>query len=139
MFKLRRPKLMIATIVLGLAAGLLWWQWTPLKTWYCVRQLVHADEPNRETWAKRVAGLDTAALPSLLAHLSDADGRVCANVEAALVALVECWSPDDERGQTLAERLSDAFSQASPGGRQATLRVVTAVLRSGPGRAPARL
>src|SRR6058998_3706098 len=84
----RSKKWWALLVVLGMAAGVAWWQRTPLLTWYYLQRLTAAAETDRAYWAKRVAGLDEAALPGLFDCLQHTEARVCDNAQAALLALV---------------------------------------------------
>src|SRR5262245_8108791 len=96
-FPFRGRKTLLALVVLlALAAGA-WWQRTPLLAWYTVRCLAAAAEADRATWVERVARLDTAAVPSLLACLSRGDARACDNVLAALTCLVQGWQQGSDQ------------------------------------------
>jgi hypothetical protein len=124
-----------AVTVVVLAGAGLWLGREPLLSWYYLRGLARADEGRREQWAERVAGLDRAALPPLLALLAG-DERSCANARAALDALARRWGADDARGEELARRLSEEFAALSPAGRREVLQFEAAWLRAEGGKAP---
>jgi HEAT repeat protein len=135
----KRRKLVIALAALALLGGIAWWQRTPLLAWYYLRQLAAAAEAERDTWARRVADLDTAAVPRLLSLLADGDEHVCVNVEAALAALVDRWGADDARTLALVDEVRNRFSQWNVPAQHAALRVPMIVLRSSAGPAPPAL
>ena len=66
------------------AAGIGWLEREPLQAWFYLRGLARADEANRAAWVKRVASLEGAAVPGLVALLGQDDARACANAEATL-------------------------------------------------------
>src|SRR2546426_10258588 len=106
----KRRTLLIALAVLALCGGIAWWQRTSLLAWYYVRQLAAADDVERDTWARRVADLDVAAVPRLLTLLDDGEERVCVNAEAALAALLDRWGADDARALALVEEVRSRFA-----------------------------
>jgi hypothetical protein len=126
----RSKKLRIGLAILLILGGVAWWQRTPLLTWYYVRGLSEADEADREKWVSRVASLDAAAVPSLLACLYDPEDRVCANAGAALSCLAEGWGAVDPRADVLLEELRNRFNTWSVPGQKAALAVPAALLRS---------
>src|SRR5262245_25094564 len=83
-----------AALVLTLA-GLAWLNRTPLLTWYYLRGLADAGEADREKWVERLAGLDGAAVPGLLAFLQEGSPMVCGNAGAALARLFKRWGAED--------------------------------------------
>src|SRR4051794_18035818 len=92
-------------LALLLTTTLAWWQSAPPLAWFYARQLAGASAEEQSSWASRVAGLDEAAVPALTAWLSAPQDSVCANMEAALLALVASWPGLDERAGRLAQRL----------------------------------
>ena len=135
----KRRTLLIALAVLALCGGIAWWQRTSLLAWYYVRQLAAADDTERDTWARRVADLDTAAVRRLLTLLTDGDEQVCTNVEAALAALIDRWGAEDARSAALVDEMRDRFTQWPAPAQHAALRVPLIVLRSGTRPAPPHL
>src|SRR5262249_48697839 len=109
------------------------WQRAPLLAWYYVRQLVAAEDAERDIWAQRLAELDGAVVPRLLGHLAQSDERACANVEVALAALLDRWGADDGRALSLVSEVRGSFNQWSVPGRRAALRVPLEMLRGGTG------
>jgi hypothetical protein len=116
---MRRRLFVLAGI--GVLAAALWWQRTPLLTWYYLRGLAAAEEADQDRWVERVAGLDAAAVPALLDLLDCRDAAVCANARAALACLVQRWGSDDPRSVSLADRLADRVAELHPPGRLETL------------------
>src|SRR5947209_5932943 len=110
-------KLLAIAVVLAVVAAVLWWQRTPLLSWYYLRGLAQATDQDRDLWVGRVAGLGTDATPGLLAHLKRDDPRVCANAEAVLAALGKSWGAHDARTAALAEDVTGAFGGFSTPGR----------------------
>src|SRR5262245_54465771 len=106
-----------------LAAGVAWWQREALQAWYCLRGLAAATDADREAWADRVAALDRAAVPGLLACLNGGDPKACGNAVPALVKLGERWTADDPRRGELAGRLAEAYPRLPSSGQQAALQV----------------
>ncbi len=123
-----------AVTLLLLVGGGLWLGREPLLTWYYLRGLRRADDGQRERWAERVAGLDSAAVPPLLDLLAG-DDRDCAGARAALAALVRRWGADDPRGEELARRLSEGFARLGPAGQREVLQFESGWLRAD-GKAP---
>src|SRR5262249_7021557 len=83
-------------MLLTLAAGV-WWQRAPLLAWYYVHRLAKSDDRERDTWAKRVVGLDRAALPHLFSCLEGDCAAACINVQTALTRLADRWGANDPR------------------------------------------
>jgi hypothetical protein len=108
-------------------AGVGWWERTPLLSWYYLRELAQAEEEDRDKWVERVAGLDQAAVPGLLAHLRRDDARVCANARAALACLIQRWGSDDARAAALAEQLVQGYAGRSLPGQLETLELQAAL------------
>jgi hypothetical protein len=125
----RRKTLLIIACLLMLGAGVIWWQREPLLAWYCVRQLAAAGDDNRDAWVARIVELDRAAVPGLLDCLTRQDAQTCANIETALLALVESWGPGDARGLDLVDEIVTQLEPWSPAGKQAGLQVPLALLR----------
>jgi hypothetical protein len=103
--------------------GVAWTERTPLLAWYYVRGLAHANEAERDLWARRVASLGEPALPGLLDCLVQPDPTLCANAQAGLAHLVTTWGAGDGRSIALAIRLARAFPRLSPLGQRAALEV----------------
>jgi hypothetical protein len=122
-----------------LVGAAVWLAWTPFWTWYFLRGLAAADVEAREKWIKRVARLDTAAVPGLLACLARDDAQACANAGAALAYLAHAWGPDDPRAHSLAEALRDRFSLLGVPGQEAVLDWQIAVLGEAKARLPGPL
>ncbi len=133
---LRSKKVWIGLVMVALGAGALWWQRTPILTWYYLRQLAQANEQEVAAWAERVADLDTAAVPGLLEHLR-AGPIAGANAETALLLLVERWPADDGRALALADALRGGFAGYREAGKQAAMQVVIALLRKSASPPPA--
>jgi hypothetical protein len=114
--------------VAGILAAVICLGWKPLLVWYFVRGLSGADEKSQEKWLKRVAWLDSSAVPALLDCLAKDDGPVCANAEAVLVYLARGWGPDDPRCLAVAEQLAARFDSLSAPGREAALNWQAAAL-----------
>jgi hypothetical protein len=122
--------------VLLAAGGVVWWQRTPLLAWYYVRGLARAAEGERDTWIERVAQLDDAALPGLLACLRRDDAQGCANARLALAHLAARWGTDDPRRAALADRLAEGFAARSLPGRLNTLELEEVLLQPCPAAGP---
>src|SRR5262245_38365578 len=120
-FTLRgRITLVALVVLLALAAGA-WWQRTSLLAWYYVRSLASAGEAERAVWVERVASLEGAAVPGLLACLDSDDARACDNALTALNCLVQLWKDDPQKLLELANRLGGRFPVASVSGQQRLL------------------
>lgn len=122
--------------VLLVLAGFGWWQGGPLLAWYYVRGLAGAGDAEREVWVERVCGLDSAALPWLLACLRRENPSVCASMRSALVRLVASWSNGDPRTLHLAEDMAQGFPGFSKCGQQAALECAVELLKGKAGAAP---
>jgi hypothetical protein len=125
-------------VLLTLAAGV-WWQRTPLLAWYYVHRLAKSDDRERDTWAKRVVGLDRAALPHLFSCLEGDCAAACINVQTALTRLADRWGPNDPRSARLAGQLGQLFALCSASGQQSVLEVEAELVRSANGPAAAEI
>jgi hypothetical protein len=134
LFAVRRRKLVIgAVLALALAgAALAWLERTPLLAWYYVRCLAQADESERDTWVERVAQLDEAAVPGLLACFRRDDARACGNARLALLRLAARWGQEDPRTAHLADQLTEGFSILSLSGQLNTLELDETLIRDAP-------
>src|SRR5262249_53848561 len=74
-------------------------------------------------WVERVASLDAAAVPGLLACLDSNDTRACDNALTALNCLVQRWQDDPQRLFDLANRMGERFLVASVPGQQRLLEL----------------
>lgn len=129
----------VAFCVAGAALG--YWQHKPILAWYYVRELTRAYPENRQSWAKRAAALEDAALPRLLDGMSDADALVCGNMQYALFLMARQWGPSDPRTLHLVEDLRARFRDFSPPGRENVLMMLTSLMhveRSADGGAEAQ-
>ena len=133
-FPFRVKHFLLLLSLLIVLAGIGWWQRTPLLAWYYVRGLSGAENEDRETWVTRVVGLDSAAVPALLACLRRDNPQACGNVQAALVHLVAHWGSSDPRTQELAEKVTESFPGLSGSGQQSALALVIEFFR---GQTPA--
>ncbi|MBI3821137.1 MAG: HEAT repeat domain-containing protein [Planctomycetes bacterium] len=122
-------KTWIALGVLALLAGVAFWQRQPVLAWYHVRQLSFAYQENRENCAKRVADLDEAALPAVLAELRNPDAVVCSNMQYALQLMTTRWGIADPRSQRLVEKLHGTFAEFSPVAQEKVLILLTGMLQ----------
>jgi hypothetical protein len=113
----------LALLLLGSAAAYV--ERRPLLAWVYVQGLARAGAADRDAWADRVAGLDQAAVPGLLACLGRGGPETCANAEAALRRLAERWDRDPARHASLAARLAEAFPRLGVPGQEAVLRLET--------------
>jgi hypothetical protein len=137
---LAKKKTWTCVLLLALLAGIAYWQRTPVLAWYHVRQLSNAYPDDREACAQRVADLDEAALPRVLAELRNPDAIVCTNMQYALVLLVKKWGLTDERSTRLLERIHTGFNDFSVAGQDRSLHVMTIMLQQeGPRPLPSRL
>jgi len=116
-----RKKLCVLLIIVSVAAGVAWWQRTPLLGWFYLRGLSQADDNNRATWVARVVGLDADVTSELIDMLRQNDARTCVNSEAALAAFTTRWGAADARTAALAEQLDHNFPSLSVPGREAAL------------------
>jgi len=132
-----RGKSILFLSLLFALAGVGWWQRPPLLAWYYVRGLAGAGDDDRETWVTRVCGLDTAALPSLLACLRRDNSQACANAESALVRLAESWGNGEARLLGLAELVAEGFPGLSACGQQSALELAVVLLKEQPAAAQA--
>jgi HEAT repeats len=102
-------KLLILLALFGVLGGVGWWQRRPVMAWYYVKQLGQASEENRDGWTANVISLDEAAIPSLLTALDNADKKASANLETALLGLLNDWGPGDARSENLLRELNARF------------------------------
>ncbi len=116
-----RKKLLCGVLLLAVVGAAVWWQRTPLLSWYYVRGLADAPETERALWVERVASLDVAAVAPTVALLRQPDARVCANATVALVELVRRWGPADPRTAAISEELTRLFAALSGPGQEAAL------------------
>lgn len=139
-FKFLRTQRSLALVGVVVALGLATWWWgNSVLAWYYVQRLSRADEANRECWAKRVARLDEAAVPRLLACLRDQDSQVCGNAQAGLACLAACRQAEPARYLDLANRLTDLFPQLSLAGQCSVLELQAAWLKEWQQPIPAEL
>jgi hypothetical protein len=124
-------KAAVVGLVLAVLAAVLFWQRTPILSWYYLRGLAAAEEGDRAVWVERTISLDIEAVPGLVDLLRRADSKACANAEAALAALVTRWQVGDLRTARLAEELTGAFSNLHNPGKEAVLEWYIATLRAG--------
>jgi hypothetical protein len=124
-------KLAAVGLMLTVVAGVVWWQRTPLLSWYYLRSLGAADDGDRAAWVERTISLDNDAVPGLVDLLRQDDAKVCANAEAALAGLGKRWGASDVRTGKLAEELIGAFSSLHNPGKEAVLEWCLATLRTG--------
>jgi hypothetical protein len=123
-----RMRLLLLALCVLLLAGTAaaWLKRQPLLAWAYVQGLARAGAGDRGAWAERVASLEEAAVPGLLACLARGDAGVCDNACAALGRLAERWGKDDPRRATLSAQLADAFPRLRVPGQQAVLQLETA-------------
>src|SRR5205807_7293618 len=119
----KRSWVILVLVTLIVAAGIGWLEREPLQAWFYLRGLARADEANRAAWVKRVASLEGAAMPGLVALLGQDDARACANAEATLTVLYDRWNADDPRRHDLTRRLADGFPRFSAPGQQSVLKL----------------
>jgi HEAT repeat protein len=129
---MRGKKSLLALLLVTVLAGAAWWQRTPLLAWYYVRGLGGADAEERAAWIERVARLDAAAVPALLACLGGEDTRACANAGAALAHLVRHWDRGDARSVGVAQGLTAALPHLGAAGQQGALEVAEALVDAVP-------
>lgn len=122
-------KAWFAMLLVAALAPLAYWQRTPVLTWYYVRELSGAYQENREECARRVASLDEAAVPRLLAGLRNPDALVCGNMSYALVLLGQRWGVTDPRAQHLLAQIHEKFAGFSPAGREKAILFLTRFLQ----------
>jgi len=134
LFLAARKKLPIILILFTIAAGVLWWQRTPVMCWYYLRGLSQADEATRAWWVENTSGLGQDAVPGLIDLLRQKDARVCVNSEAALAAIARQWGASDARTAALAEELALHYNGFSAAGREAVLEWHLAMLHDPEGK-----
>ena len=120
---MRGKRLLFAGIGLALAAGVavLWLEWGGLRAWWVVGGLKRADEAGRAAWVQRAVALGPAAVESVVAGLGEESGAdACAE---ALAAMANEWA-DDERGSSLAARLTRLVPKLPEAGRARALRAL---------------
>jgi HEAT repeats len=132
----RGKKSLLFMLLLLMLTGVGWWQRTPLLAWYYVRGLAGAGDDTRPIWVQRIARLDSAAVPALLACLRRDDPRACGNAEAALISLVRQWGNRDPRALQCAEQATAGFAGLSGCGQQSALEVALMLLRAQPTPTP---
>jgi hypothetical protein len=120
-------KLLVLLALIGILGGVGWWQRRPVLAWYCVKQLGQANEESRSDWAAHVISLDEAALPSLLTALDSADEKASANLETALIGLLNAWGPGDARSENLLGELTSRF-----GSKAVILRLAGLIVENAP-------
>jgi hypothetical protein len=125
------PAILIVCGIVG------WMERTSLEAWFYLRGLARADEASQALWVKRVATLDSAALPGLIDLLAQDDPRACANSEAALTALSEHWNADDPRRAALARQLIEGLPRFSGPGQRGAFHVSAGWLSASGGNSPA--
>jgi hypothetical protein len=123
-------------VILAVGAGVGWLERVPLQTWFYLRGLARADQASQALWVGRVAGLDSAATPGLVALLAQDDPRVCANAEAALALLSDRWNVEDSRHVDLTRRLIEGFARFSGSGQRTTLKLAASWLTARGGSSP---
>lgn len=112
---------LVTLLLLAALAGGAWHFRTELTCWYYLHNLASASPDDRADWIERLAALDDAAVPGLLAQLRSANTQTCANAEAALSFLVRQWPPADARTLAVAQGLRDGFANFSVAGKEAAL------------------
>jgi len=125
----RGKHLLLLLSLLLVLAGIGWWQRTPVLAWYYVRGLSGASEVDRETWVTRVTGLDSAAVPALLACLRRDNPQACANAQTVLVHLVARWGACDARALELADKMTESFPGLSGCGQQNALALAVVLFK----------
>jgi hypothetical protein len=131
-YLLRRLKLFAGLMagVLMLLFVVLWWQRAPLLAWYSVHRLVSVPDGAQRAWVERVAELDLAAVPQLIASLRSANRQICGRAQEGLSAIVRSWGPGDSRRAHLAGCLADRFTALSNLGRQVALQIQAYLLKT---------
>lgn len=125
---LTSKKTWLALALLAGLSGLGVWQHKPILAWYYVRQLSGAYPDSREGWARKVAALEEAAVPRLLAGLRDPDAMVCGNMQHPLFLMANHWGLSDPRTLQLMEQLHGQFNEFSPAGQEKVLLMLTSLL-----------
>lgn len=87
-----------------------------ILTWYYVQQLSEADT-DRDTWAKRVAGLGGAAVDKVLACLGGQDKRASENAACCFEIMLEQAGPDNPLRQSVFSQLTSSFKLFSVHGQ----------------------
>ena len=102
-----------------------------LLAWHYARELRTGPEEDRQGNADRLAGLGEPAVPRLVGCLTSDEAGVCAAARGALEKLVREWGPADPRTAKLVDRALADPAARSMAGRQATLRLLAALLGAG--------
>jgi len=126
---IQSKKVWLAVFVLSGLAGATWWERDPIIAWYYVRQLSYAYEEDRESWAKKVADLESVAVPRLLDGLHDPDALVCENLQQPLFLMMKSWGLADPRMQELTEKLHVQMNGFSPAGQEKVVLLLTSLLQ----------
>lgn len=128
---MRRRAILFALMLLAAAIVAGWLERTRLLSWYYLHELARAGDGERDAWIERVASLDVAAVPGLLACLGRGDERACANAAAALDRLAVVWGADSPKTADLAEQLVRVFPNRSSAGQQSVLKLQADWLQTG--------
>lgn len=128
----------LVLVLLAATAGLAWWQRTPLAAWYAVHGLGNAPEADCEGWEERVACLDAAALPRVVALLRQGNAGLCERAGRVLARVAERRAGDEAAVADLCQQLAEAFPGLSAPGQCAVLRLFAGPLAPVPGTAPPR-
>ncbi|MCI0643073.1 MAG: HEAT repeat domain-containing protein [Gemmataceae bacterium] len=128
----RRKKAIVGLVLAALLAGAAWWHKNNVLAWYYVNRLISADERSQEAWVKRVASLQDAALPRLLAAWGNDNPAACQAVEHAMSELFRSWNATDSRCVLLLASFSENFAAWSNAGKNAALRTAQTLLKKCP-------
>ena len=126
-------KKLIALLLVGallVLIGVAWLERTSILVFYSVHRLQGANESDRQSWVEKVAALDLVAMPKLIDCLRRADARVCANIQAGLLGMVQRWGSSDSRRVNLAECLALRIATLSEQGAETALDIQEHLLRS---------
>jgi hypothetical protein len=118
---MRRWYLLFILIAFGVAGLGLWFGRNQIMARYYIYQLARAEAGDRDEWIKKIAGLDDAAMPSLIDGLNSGNQQSCDNLAMVLQSLVSRWGLEDSRAVSLAQSLADAFPRMSAPGQEQVL------------------
>jgi hypothetical protein len=134
----RSWKLALLALFLLFALGLIgWWQRQELWARYCVYQLAHANNKEREKWTQATTELRSLAITPLVHCLEQQDTKVCANAKAALVTLGLRDDGACVQSSELVAALAQQFHKLSSRGQQTAIQIGMALLTRNSHKPPA--
>jgi HEAT repeat protein len=133
-----KARWLVLILVVGIGvAG--WVQRGSILTRYYLERLARCAEGDEDAWVGRIATLDNAATPGLLAALRKDDAKVTSRVERCLGRLMQRWGPSDPRTVGVVVQSAKDFSSYSVHGRDAALRAAAAGIEPLKETAPSQL